>query len=120
MNNFPSSALRLLLCICRLQLISLPLSELGNTSAIPTVLVDNLSSVCGFGQNEQARDLEYDSDSATIYISTQQCVAPHFQPRSDGACSFPATFAHAKTLDTTTPTRLISAMQHMRWGLCQV
>lgn len=60
----------------RLQLISLPLSELGNTSAIPRVIIDNLASVCGFGANEQARDLEYDSASFMVYISTQQCAAP--------------------------------------------
>ena len=64
---------------CRSQLVSLPASELGNTSASPRVIIDDLVSVCGFGANEQARDLEYDSHTAMVYINTQQCVKPHHQ-----------------------------------------
>jgi len=60
----------------RSQLVSLPASELGNTSASPRVIVDDIASACSFGTNEQARDLEYDSASSMVYISTQQCVNP--------------------------------------------
>ena len=56
----------------RFQLLSLPVSQLGNSSADPSVVVDDLSRACGFGANEQARNLEYDSASSMVYISTQQ------------------------------------------------
>jgi len=74
---------------CRSQLVSLPASELGNKSASPRVIIDDLVSVCGFGANEQARDLEYDSHTAMVYISTQQCVKPHHPNR------FPVLFTAA-------------------------
>ena len=71
-KNTPCNCMTRGLYAIRFQLVSLPLSQLGNTSASPSVIIDNLASVCGFGANEQARDLEYDSDSFMVYISTQQ------------------------------------------------
>ncbi len=76
----PHSALLTTIRTRRYQLVSLPVSELGNMSAIPSVIVDNIASACGFGANEQARDLQYDSSSSMVYISTQQYVDTIIKP----------------------------------------
>ena len=68
----PAATLAPLMFARRFQLVSLPVSQLGNSSADPSVVVDDLSRACGFGANEQARNLEYDSASSMVYISTQQ------------------------------------------------
>jgi hypothetical protein len=39
-------------------------------------MVEDFAALCGFGKNEQARDLEFDAESSTVYISTQQWAAP--------------------------------------------
>ena len=89
----------------RFQLVSLPVSQLGNMSASPSVIVDNIAKACGFGANEQARDLQYDSGSTMLYISTQQCVHPIVKPAKTSLLSQLHSRSQSTALTHARPSR---------------